>query len=117
MTTLVIGGDHIDAIRRELAEHGLRDIEHWGGRKPADARRRAIPSRTRLVIFLTDQLSHAMLLSARGEASRLGLPMVYSKRSPLQLRRKLAAMRESAKQMAEQGRCWWLIQCSKLMSK
>jgi hypothetical protein len=43
MTTLVIGGDRIDSIRRELADHGLDEIEHWGGRKPADARR-AIPA-------------------------------------------------------------------------
>jgi hypothetical protein len=43
MTTLVIGGDRIDSIRRELADHGLDEIEHWGGRKPADARP-AIPA-------------------------------------------------------------------------
>ena len=63
MTTLVIGGDHIDSIRRELAEHGREEIEHWGGRKPADTRR-AIPARVDLMILVTDYLSHNMLYSA-----------------------------------------------------
>lgn len=89
MTTLVIGGDHIDKIRRELAEYGLEDVEHWVGRKPADARRE-IPSRVRLVVMVTDQLSHNMLYSATLKATRLGLPIMYSRRSAYELREKLA---------------------------
>jgi hypothetical protein len=89
MTTLVIGGDRIDSIRRELAEHGLEDIEHWGGRKPADARR-AIPSRVELVVMVTDQLSHNMLYNATIRATRLGLPIVHCRRSAVELRAKLA---------------------------
>jgi hypothetical protein len=88
MTTLVIGGDRIDSIRRELADHGLDEIEHWGGRKPADARR-AIPARVRLVVMVTDQLSHNMLYSATMRATRLDLPIIYSRRSAIELRNKL----------------------------
>jgi hypothetical protein len=91
MKTLVIGGDRIDSIRRELAEHGRHDIEHWGGRKPAD-NRRAIPSRVDLVIMVTDQLSHNMLYSATMRATRLGLPIIYSRRSAVELRSKLEAL-------------------------
>lgn len=88
MTTLVIGGDRIDSIRRELAEHGLDDIEHWGGRKPADARR-AIPARVELVVMVTDQLNHSMLYNATVRATRLDLPIIYSRRSAIELRSKL----------------------------
>lgn len=88
MTTLVIGGDHIDKIRRELAEHGLQKVEHWGGRKPADARR-DIPARVRLVVIVTDQLNHSMLYNASIKATRLGLPIIYSRRSAYELREKL----------------------------
>lgn len=91
MTTLVIGGDRIDSIRRELAEHGLEDVEHWGGRKPADTRR-AIPSRCDLVIIVTEFLSHNMLYSATVRATRLGLPIIYSRRSAIELRDKLARL-------------------------
>lgn len=89
MTTLVIGGDRIDTIRRELADYGLRDIEHWIGRKPAEARKN-IPERIKLVVIVTDQLSHAMLYSATVGATRLGLPIIYSRRSAHELRSKLA---------------------------
>jgi len=88
MTTLVIGGDRIDTIRRELAEHGLDNVEHWGGRKPADARR-AIPARVKLVVMVTDQLNHSMLYNATIRATRLGLPIIYSRRSAHELRSKL----------------------------
>lgn len=91
MTTLVIGGDRIDSIRRELAEHGREDIEHWGGRKPADTRR-AIPARVDLVIMVTDYLSHNMLYSATVRATRLDLPIIYSRRSAVELRDKLARL-------------------------
>jgi len=89
MTTLVIGGDHIDKIRHELAAHGLDKVEHWVGRKPADARRE-IPARVNLVVMVTDQLSHPMLYNATIKATRLGLPIIYSRRSAYELREKLA---------------------------
>lgn len=88
MTTLVIGGDHIDKIRRELDGYGLDKVEHWVGRKPADARRE-IPARVRLVVMVTDQLSHSLLYSATIQATRLGLPIIYSRRSAYELREKM----------------------------
>lgn len=89
MTTLIIGGDRIDSIRRELVEYGLNNIEHWSGRKPADARR-VIPARVKLVVMVTDQLSHPMLYNATIHATRLGLPIIYSSRSARDLAAKLA---------------------------
>lgn len=88
MTTLVVGGDHIDAIRRELNAFGLGDVEHWVGRKPADSRRN-IPDRIKLVVAVTDQLSHAMLYTATVGATRNGLPIIYTHRSGHELREKL----------------------------
>jgi hypothetical protein len=89
MTTLVIGGDRIDTIRRELGVHGLNDVEHWVGRKPADARK-TIPDRVKLVVVVTDQLSHSMLYSATVGATRNGLPIIYTRRSAYELREQLA---------------------------
>jgi hypothetical protein len=110
MTTLVIGGDHIDKIRRELVEYGLDDVEHWIGRKPADARRE-IPSRVRLVVMVTDQLSHNMLYSATLKATRLGLPIIYSRRNAYELREELskqypARRRQSAVQPVRFSTGW-----------
>ena len=88
MTTLVIGGDRIDSIQRALDEYGLGPVEHWGGRKPADARR-AIPARVRLVVVVTDQLNHSMLYNATVRATRLDLPIIYTRRSGHELRNRL----------------------------
>ena len=89
MTTLVIGGDRIDTIRRELDNYGFHDIEHWGGRKPAESRKN-IPERIKLVVMVTDQLSHPMLYSASIGATRMGIPIIYTRRSAHELRSKLA---------------------------
>ncbi len=89
MSTLVIGGDRIETIRRELGEFGLQDIEHWDGRKPADSRK-SIPERIKLVVMVTDQLSHTLLYNATISATRLGLPIIYTRRAAHELRSKLA---------------------------
>lgn len=107
MTTLVIGGDRIEMILRELAEHGLDNVEHWGGRKPADARR-AIPARVKLVIIITDQLSHTMLYNATIRATRLGLPIIYSRRSATDLRSKLSERYRRTVRPAPVRRIGWL---------
>lgn len=33
MTALIVGGDYIQTLRRELLAHGLTDVEHWDGRQ------------------------------------------------------------------------------------
>jgi hypothetical protein len=91
MSTLVIGGDRIETIRRELNEFGLQDIEHWDGRKPADSRK-SIPERIKLVVMVTDQLSHTLLYNASISATRLGLPIIYTRRAAHELRGKLGEL-------------------------
>lgn len=91
MTTLVIGGDRIEAISRDLQVHGLTDVEHWSGRKPADARR-TIPASIDLVVVVTDQLNHSMLYNATLRATRLDLPIIYTRRSGRELRLRLAEL-------------------------
>lgn len=110
MTTLVIGGDHIDAIRRELSARGLNDVEHWVGRKPADARK-TIPDRIKLVIAVTDQLSHSMLYSATVGAQRNGLAIIYTRRSAHELREKLAERYGEApgKKIYKQVSAGWVL--------
>ena len=88
MATLVIGGDHIESIKRTLHTFGLDEVVHWGGRKPADTRR-TIPDRVRLVVVVTDQLSHSMLYSSTINAQRRGLPIIYTRRSAQKLFEKL----------------------------
>lgn len=54
--------------------------------------RGGLSPRARLVVMVTDQLSHNMLHSATLRATRLDLPIIYSRRSAIELRGKLAQL-------------------------
>lgn len=84
MTTLIVGGDHIDTYRDFLSENGYGPVLHWKGRKPGE-RLRSIPRRTRLVVIMVDQVSHSLAIKMRRTASELDLPVVFTKRSINQL--------------------------------
>lgn len=115
MTVLVIGGDRIETIRRELTAFGIREVAHWNGRKPGELRWE-IPANTRLVIMVTDQLSHSLLYSASIKATRQGLPIIYSRRSAHALREKLAEHygRPAAKNRGNRVSTGWHIPLTRL---
>jgi hypothetical protein len=85
---LLVGGDYVEPIVRELEAHGYRRVEHWHGRKQGDTRRR-LHAGVGLVLVLTDYTSHALLRHLREEAGRLGVPVVYSRRSLVEVRQRL----------------------------
>jgi hypothetical protein len=80
MTALIVGGDYIKPIERVITDRGVRTIRHWTGRKPGDLRK-TVPKDTRLVVLLLDYLSHGLAKKVRGDADRLGLPVIYCRRS------------------------------------
>jgi hypothetical protein len=89
MRALLIGGDYVEQIVDELASHGYSRVEHWNGRKQGDTRR-AIPRDVSLVLVLTDYTSHPLLKHLRQEAQRNGVSVVYSRRSLVEVRQRLA---------------------------
>lgn len=84
MIALLIGADYVDPIVRALGELGVTVAAHWTGRKPGDLKR-ALPT-VDVVVVLTDYVSHALRNHVRGEAARLGLPVVYARRSVADVR-------------------------------
>jgi hypothetical protein len=92
--TLIVGGDYIDGLVDELTGLGLGRVEHWGGRKVRDLNR-TIPADMDLVVVLFDYVSHNLLRKVRAEARRQGLPLIYSRRSAGELRRKIGGLRKS----------------------
>ncbi|MDQ7990284.1 MAG: hypothetical protein REI09_11680 [Candidatus Dactylopiibacterium sp.] len=93
MKALIVGADRVEPIKRALRDDprlaGLRETEHWSGRKVGDERRR-IPGDTALVVVVCDRISHPLLRHVRDEARRLGLPMLYARHSLVEIREKLA---------------------------
>lgn len=88
MTALIVGGDYVKPIKKVIAGKGVRRIEHWDGRKPSDLRK-TFPKDTRLVVLLCDYLNHGLAKKVRDDAERLGLPVIYCRRSLGQFCRKL----------------------------
>lgn len=84
MTTLVVGGDHIDRYREFLAANGFGPVLHWQGRKPAECHR-TFPRQTRLVVIMVDQISHGLAIKMRRIAGEQELPVIFTKRSIGQL--------------------------------
>jgi hypothetical protein len=80
MTALIVGGDYIKPIKKIIAGKGVRRIEHWDGRKPSDLRK-TFPKGTRLVVLLCDYLNHNLAKKVREDAERLGLQVIYCRRS------------------------------------
>jgi hypothetical protein len=72
MKALIVGADRVEPIREELerAGHfGITRTEHWSGRKVGDVRK---------------------------QASKLGVPTLYSRHSLVEIRDKLATLKLAA---------------------
>ncbi|MBN9127951.1 MAG: DUF2325 domain-containing protein [Nitrosospira sp.] len=91
MTVLLVGGDHIEAFRRELLAHGMKRVEHWDGRRPRFTQRQ-IPSSAKLVVILCDYVSHSVSNALKRQASKSGVPLVFCRSSTHELRGKLEKM-------------------------
>ncbi|MEI7612260.1 MAG: DUF2325 domain-containing protein [Betaproteobacteria bacterium] len=84
MSALIVGGDRVGTYRDYLMAQGLGPVVHWNGRNGSECHRK-IPSRTRLVVILVDQVNHRLALKMRRIAEEMDLPVVFSRRSILQL--------------------------------
>ncbi len=94
MTTLIVGGDYIKPLEKIIADRGLSRIEHWTGRKAGDLKK-SVPKGTRLVVLLYDYLNHGLAKKVRNDADRLGLPVIYCRRSMVEFCAKLDDLLES----------------------
>lgn len=91
MTALIIGGDYVETLRRELRAHGLTHIEHWDGRR-ARSSKRTIPGDAELIVILYDYVSHSVSNALKLQANRNDVPLVFCRNSMHELRSKLGNM-------------------------
>ena len=94
MSALIVGGDYVEYLKREIVAHGHADVEHWSGRKSGFARR-AVPERARLIVVLYDYVNHNLAIGLKRQARRNGAALLFCRHSTNELRRKLDAMASS----------------------
>ena len=80
MSALIVGGDHIESLRKEISARGVKRVEHWNGRKPGDLRKTLLKG-TELIVILYDYLSHRMLKKVNADMADSGIPVIHCRRS------------------------------------
>ncbi|MFZ4538797.1 DUF2325 domain-containing protein [Propionivibrio sp.] len=94
MTTLIVGGDRVNSYKDFLQAQGFGPVLHWTGRKNSECHR-TIPSGTRLVVIMVDQVNHGLATKMRRVAEELDLPVVFSRRSIGQLDQAIARFKDN----------------------
>ena len=81
MSILIIGGDYIESIKRELQRRGVKEIHHVSGRKASEERKKKIPQKVDLILVLGDYLNHNTLKGLKKQAKKDKTPVIFSRRS------------------------------------
>jgi len=91
MSIVVIGGDSLGAIEKNLYAMGVTELVHISGRKVSDRRNINLPSATAFVLVLTDFINHNIVKSVKSMAKSQSIPMIFAKRSWRFVEEKLVA--------------------------
>ncbi|TDR73063.1 DUF2325 domain-containing protein [Paludibacterium purpuratum] len=76
MRALIVGGDTVETVRRQLALRGYDQVEHWEGRKTGDCRR-TFPLHVDLIVVMLGYVNHNLCKRVRQEAGRQDWPVEY----------------------------------------
>lgn len=102
---LVVGGDMIDGIRQVLTGHGIDGITHWSGRKVGDGNK-IIPQDVKLIVLVTDWISHSLTKKIKLNAAKRGVRVVYTPNGSATLQARLDRISQDT---ATEGECRSLI--------
>lgn len=80
MSILIVGGDHLGSIPRELDKLGIAEITHITGRSRQKVHD-GIPSTVDFIIVLYDYVNHNLVHKMKKYAVNRGIPIVYARRS------------------------------------
>lgn len=94
MQVLIVGGDRVESVKRQIIAQGYDHIEHWSGRKKGFLNR-SLSSRTRLIVMIYDYVSHSLAITLKNKAHRQGIPIVYCRHSAHELKDKLSNREET----------------------
>lgn len=80
MSVVVIGGDHLGGIEKNLYAMGVTELIHISGRK-SPGKRIGFPRETAFVLVFTDYVNHNTAQTVKTIAKSQAIPMIFAKRS------------------------------------
>ncbi len=80
MSVIIVGGDHLGCIPKELDRLGISKIQHLNGRGGQKIRGR-IPDKIDFIILLYDFVNHNLAYKIKRLANNRDIPIIYAKRS------------------------------------
>ncbi|OHB39077.1 MAG: dihydroorotate dehydrogenase [Planctomycetes bacterium RIFCSPHIGHO2_02_FULL_50_42] len=92
MSVLIVGGDHLGSIPKELSKLGATRIDHVTGRDNRGIRN-GIPEGMDLVILLHDYVNHNITHKVKKEAQARNVPIIFARRSWSSIHEKLSCFR------------------------
>ncbi|MCF6149155.1 MAG: DUF2325 domain-containing protein [Candidatus Kuenenia sp.] len=99
MSVLIVGGDHLGSIPRELDKIGVNEVKHMSGRSTQKIRN-GIPETMDFIIVLCDYVNHNLSHKIKEYANSKEIPVVYAKRSWSSIYQK---MKDSQSQFKKSG--------------
>ncbi|HHT9119987.1 MAG TPA: DUF2325 domain-containing protein [Candidatus Hypogeohydataceae bacterium YC41] len=80
MSVLIVGGDHLGSIPRELNKLGVTRLIHLSGRDQSGFRN-GLPESMDLIIVLYDYASHNLTQRVKDLARSKSIPILFARRS------------------------------------
>ncbi|TVL99347.1 MAG: dihydroorotate dehydrogenase [Candidatus Brocadia sp. WS118] len=80
MSVIIVGGDHLGSIPKELDKIGITEIQHLTGRTGQKMRGK-IPEKVDFIILLYDFVNHNLAYKVKKLAINRNIPIIYAKRS------------------------------------
>jgi hypothetical protein len=88
MSVLIVGGDHLGSIPKELKKIGVDNIRHMNGRN-RNVIKRGMPMTMDLIIVLHDYVNHNLTNVTKKLAKESNIPVVFARRSWSSIYKKL----------------------------
>ena len=83
MTVLIVGGDRLGNIPKELRKDGVNEVIHWTGRAKSFCNKE-VPKNVDWVIVLYDFTNHVLMNSVKRQAKMKKIPISFGRRTVLQ---------------------------------
>ena len=81
MSVVVVGGDYLGSIEKNLYSMGVTELLHISGRKAFGKNKMNVPKDTAFVLVLTDYVNHGTAQTVKYMAKSRSISLIYAKRS------------------------------------